>query len=339
MELDKKEIDILENALHQWEQQQLLTREKTDELRSTLVPRKAGGQVAQYFFIIAIASMVLAFIAIFIDDKLLERVRLYFDVGNLIIAIACSGLSALWFTYIHKKRKTVSPLVHEIYMVLGGMVVLCATVYFCKDIGFGPQYTGLLLSVTFIFMLLSVLYKSKSLWMAAILALMGFYGSYAEWLQNDRNLFLGMNYPMRFAVFGLLVTGASFMQSKLKLLRFSHRQTFLLGMLILFTGLWGISIFGNFGEWAEWEKVRQVQVIGYSVVLAAASITSLVAGIRYKDDVARDFGIIFILLNLYSRYFEFFWNTTNKGIFFLVLAASFALVGWQLEKRVRRQGK
>ena len=77
-------------------------------------------------------------------------------------------------------------------------------------------------------------------------------------------------------------------------------------------------------------------MIGYSAVLAIVSIAALILGIKYQDDVTRDFGIIFILLNLYSRYFEFFWNTTNKGIFFLVLAVSFALVGWQIERRMKK---
>lgn len=197
----------------------------------------------------------------------------------------------------------------------------------------------MLITVFAVLVPISVFFKSRSIWLAAILALMGFYGSYAEWQQTSHNLFLGMNYPARFTLFGLLIIGASFIQQKIQLLQFSQRYTYVIGLLIFFTGLWGVSIFGNYGHYEDWLQVRQVQVIGYSVVLAIVSIAALLLGIKYHDDATRDFGIIFILLNLYSRYFEFFWNTTNKGIFFLILAVSFALVGWQIEKRIKQTKK
>lgn len=336
MELDKKEKELLESALIEWESNNLLTKDKADELRNTITQKKAGGQVAQYFFIIAIACTLLAFGAIFIDDKLLEKIRKYFDVGNIIIAISCTLIALAWFIYLSKKRKSINSLVYEVYMVLGGLVVVSGLVYYCKDIGFGPQYTGLLAATSVIVFVLSGFFKSRALWLAGILALMGLYGSYSEWQQNEYNLFLGMNYPMRFTLFGVFIIGVAFLQNTISSLRFSQRQTYILGLLIFFTGLWGVSIFGNYGRWEEWEQVRQVQVIGYSAVLAIVSIAALILGIKYQDDVTRDFGIIFILLNLYSRYFEFFWNTTNKGIFFLVLAVSFALVGWQIERRMKK---
>lgn len=336
MELDKKEKELLENALKEWEQQNLLTNEKADELRSTLKTSTAGGKIAKYFFLIAIACTLLAFGAIFIDDKLLEHIKHYFDVSNLVIAVSCTVIALLWFIYLARKRNAINNMIYEVYMVLGGLVTICAIVYYCKDIGFGPQYTGLLIAITLIVTTLSIYYKSRALWLGAVLALMGFYGSYAEWQQDSNNLFLGMNYPMRFTVFGVLIIAISFIQSKLSELKFSQKHTYIIGLLIFFTGLWGVSIFGNYGHYDEWLQVRQVQVIGYSLILAIVSIAALLLGIKYEDDVTRDFGIIFILLNLYSRYFEFFWNTTNKGIFFLILAVSFAIVGWQIEKRFKK---
>ena len=67
---------------------------------------------------------------------------------------------------------------------------------------------------------------------------------------------------------------------------------------------------------------KRGQVLIYSILFAIAAGVSLFAGIRNKDDVARDFGIIFLLVNLYTRYFEYFWDSMNKGLFFLVLAVS-----------------
>ena len=337
MELDKKEIDIILNALNTWEQEQHLSREQADRLRATVHPRKAGVQIAQYFFIIAIACTLLAFGAIFIDDKFLEKIKLYFDVGNIIIAVACTIIAILWFIYMARKKPSFTHLMFEVYMVLGGLVTICAITYYCKDLGVGPNYSGFLIITALVMLALSTYFRSYTLWIAGLLAFMGWYGTFSQWQQNTDNLFLGMNYPMRFTVFGLFVIGLSFLQTKIQIWRFTQRHTYVIGLLILFTGLWGISVFGNYGHYDEWQAVRQVQVIGYSIVFAMFGVAALLLGIKYRDDLTRDIGIIFILINLYSRYFEFFWNTTNKGIFFLILAVSFGLVGWQIEKRLKRQ--
>ena len=74
-------------------------------------------------------------------------------------------------------------------------------------------------------------------------------------------------------------------------------------------------------------------MLGYSAVFALGSAISFYLGIRYKDELARDFGVLFLLINLYTRYFEYFWDSMNKGIFFLVLAITFGLVGWLLERQ------
>src|SRR5690606_34363603 len=100
MELEKKEKEIIEQAIAEWERTELVSSDKAKQLRESLTIKKGRAQVAQYFFIIAIASMLLAFAAIFIDDKLLERIRQYFDIGNIVIAAACSIISIAWFVYL-----------------------------------------------------------------------------------------------------------------------------------------------------------------------------------------------------------------------------------------------
>lgn len=339
MELDKKDKHLIETAISEWQENELLDSQKADELRSTLHVKKSEALVARYFFIIAIASTILAFGAIFIDDKLLEKIKAYFDVGNIIIAVSCTIIAVAWFIYMTKKRKGLTPMLYEVYMLLGGLVSICALVYYCKDFGFGPEYTAFLLITSLLFFILSYIYRSYTLWVGALLALMGWYGAYAYHWNDKDNLFIGLNYPMRFTIFGLLVIGFSFIQKRIKALQFTFRQTYIIGLLIFFTGLWGVSIFGNYGHYDQWEQVRQIQVIGYSIVMAICSVGALLYGIKYDDEITRDFGIIFILVNLYSRYFEFFWDNTNKGVFFLILALSFGILGFLLERKLKRNKK
>lgn len=345
MEVDKNEWNTIKKALGHWEQQGKLSHEQAGELRNTISLKRADRQqVAQYFFIVAISCTILAFGAIFIDDKLLEKVKAYFALSNVVIAAASVLLGAAWFWFVNKHKSRYSPLAYEVYMVLGGLISLTALVYVCKDVGFGASDNGFLLAAFVLLAVESILCRSRALWIGAIMALMGWYGAFSDW-QSHQNLFLGMNYPMRFTMFGIMVIALSLLQSRVPKLAFSQRITYLAGLLIFFTGIWGVSIFGNFGYLEEWRKVRQVYVLGYSIVFGLTAVAAFYLGIKNRDDITRDFGMLFLLLNLYSRYFEFFWDAMNKGLFFLVLAVSFWFIGRQIEKRKkikrtlnRRQG-
>jgi hypothetical protein len=58
----------------------------------------------------------------------------------------------------------------------------------------------------------------------------------------------------------------------------------------------------------------------------------LLYGLKSNDTIAREFGITFLIIFLYTKYFEYFWDHTNKTLFFGILAASFWLIGRKAEK-------
>jgi len=142
-----------------------------------------------------------------------------------------------------------------------------------------------------------------------------------------------MNYAVRYTVLGLLLLGAALVQDRIPRIAFTQRITYLIAMFLFFTALWCVSIFGNYNTIIGWQQVRQVHVLAYAIIFGIAAALSFYLGIRYKEDIAKDFGIIFLLINLYTRYFEYFWDSMNKGIFFLVLAITFGFLGWWLERK------
>ena len=64
----------------------------------------------------------------------------------------------------------------------------------------------------------------------------------------------------------------------------------------------------------------------------AISGAFLFYGLQTKDVVAREFGITFFIIFIYTKYFEYFWDHTNKTLFFAILAASFWFIGRKAEK-------
>ncbi|RYE22982.1 MAG: hypothetical protein EOP51_11840 [Sphingobacteriales bacterium] len=333
MKVSKAEKETLIHAIGQWELNGNIDTYKAAELRQTIdLKTSPAQQIAQYFFIIAISCIMLAFGTIFIDEKLLEKIKSYFSLSNIFIAVSFLGMSIGWFWYCKKKLHNKTSLAYEANMVLGALLLLVALVYACKDVGFGAGHSGFLLAVAALFAILSGYLRSRALWIGFILGIMGWYGSFSN-AHSLNNLFLHMNYPVRFAIFGLLITGFSLLQKHIKPIAFMHRVTYVTGLLILFTALWGVSVFGNYAYLDEWAKVRQTQVIAYAVAFGFVCLATIYIGIKKNDDLTRDFGLIFLLINLYTRYFEYFWDGMNKGIFFIILAVSFWIIGRLIERR------
>ena len=93
-----------------------------------------------------------------------------------------------------------------------------------------------------------------------------------------------------------------------------------------------MSIFGNYGDINQWERVKQIELFHWSLLFGLAAIAAIYHGIKEDDPMTRSFGITFLLINLYTRFFELFWNNVHKAIIFSLLAVSFWIIGTRAEK-------
>ena len=335
MQLDNHERKILFHALEQWQHDGRLTPKQAEDLKQTIVPKKASQQLATYFFVVALACALLSFGALFIDEKFLERFRQYFALCNWSITFLTSAFTAVWLIYIYRRRASMRPMFYDMQLAGASVVMLTALVYLCKETGAGNAYSGLLFLAATCFSVIHYFFQATATWVGLLLSLMSWYGAFS-YANSTEHLFLGMNYPVRFTVFGIVLLLLSFLQARIKPFKSTSRITLVLSLLIFFTGLWGVSIFGNYNSLERWAEVRQIHILVYGVLMGIASISALIWGIKKDDAFTRDTGIIFLLLNLYTRYFEYFWDTLNKGLFFLIIAISFGLVGRWLMRRQKQ---
>ena len=138
---------------------------------------------------------------------------------------------------------------------------------------------------------------------------------------------------MLFWVFGLvLIACGSYVFN-----RWQARSQFLgptkaMGMLYLFVALWIMSIFGNSEDLESWLRVKQSELFLWQILFAAVAIGAIVHGVKYDDGMTRGFGLTFIFINLYTRYFEYIWEGMHKAIFFALLALSLWYLGAKAEK-------
>jgi hypothetical protein len=234
------------------------------------------------------------------------------------------------------KRKYKSPekeFSNEAIFFLGVLATAASIAFFGEAIDTGSGHFSLLiLLAAIVYGILGLWFPSKLVWIFSLLSLGSWMGTETGYVSGWGAYYLGMNYPLRFVLFGTVLTVSSVAFHK-----WEARETFLkstraTGLLYLFIALWIMSIFGNYGDMYEWQEGKQIELFHWSLLFGFAAIASIFHGLKKDDGMTRGFGITFLFINLYTRFFEYFWANTHKAIFFALLAVSFWYIGSRAEK-------
>jgi hypothetical protein len=148
--------------------------------------------------------------------------------------------------------------------------------------------------------------------------------------------FLGMNYPFRFVFFGLGIIGTAYLMpvSERTVALWSSTRTW--GMLYLFIALWILSLFGNDELFSDsqrsYRESSNRRLFVWSLAFSLAAAFSIWHGLRYGDSTTKGFGLTFLGINLYTKFFEYFWHRWYKPLFFVVVATTLAVVGRYAEQ-------
>jgi hypothetical protein len=114
------------------------------------------------------------------------------------------------------------------------------------------------------------------------------------------------------------------------------------------TRIWGLTYLFLFGLWygnvintleEHWRYPSLWLAVRWTLALTAAAGTSTWHGLKYDDATTRGFGLVFLALDIYTRYWDFFWRSMYRPLFFAVLAGSLALVGWGAEQMWRAKAE
>lgn len=336
MKIDQEKSDFLDEMLNHWQEEQLLTEADVQRLRTSYETKSFDWRrLAQYSFWIAMACGVISLGALLIDNKILDYLERVFDASDLMISIlSAAGATFLYFfAFKRKQAKAQQVFSNEAMVFTAVMLTANAIAYLGKAIGKGGSHFSLLiLASVFIYGILAYKFKSRLIWAFVLISLGAWFGTETGYLSRWNWYFLGMNYPLRFVFFGVAITAFSFIIKDHKKLGIFFQTNYICGMIYLFVSLWLLSVFGNFATLEEWYSVRQLSLFYWGILSAVICLISIYIGLKQRDDIAREFGITFLFINLYTRYFEYFWDSWHKALFFCVLAASFWFIGRRAEK-------
>ena len=336
MELQKKDAEVVDKAIRFWETSSKITPELAQDLRKSYKVRNSNvDAVAIYALISAISCGLLAFGALVIDEKWIELLRKKWGFSETIFGIGFTLLAVL-FVVLARRRKIKFPdsqASNETYNITIILTIGIAITYWTRSFSnFEGNYALPLLIAAVAYGGVAVLIESKLLWIVMLLSLAGWWGAQTHFWSGGNFRFAGMNYPLRMTVFGLLIWAASIIPKRVKSLHFFANSTYNIGLFLFLLAAWTLSIFGNYDDLGAWKIVKQGHFWYWALTFTIILGGMIGYAFQTSNDTLRDMSLVFFLLNIYTRYFEYFWDRTHKGIFFAILALSFWFVGRKAEQ-------
>ena len=336
MKVNKSQATSIRAALKYWNTNGLIDDKMASSLENDIyVIPFDWKKLAKYSFWVALICIVISISSVLADNALLKLLESIFNASYLVKCISLSILSGLiyWAGYQRRQKKPERVYSNEAILFLGVMTTAMAVYQLGRAFDSGSGHFSILILISFvIYGVLGVCLKSNLIWLFSLISLGSWMGAETGYISGWGAYYLGMNYPLRFVLFGGILISLALTFENHKKFGYFFRSTLAVGLLYLFISTWIMSIFGNYGDIGLWYEVKQIELFHWSLLFGLVSGGAIYHGLKYDNGMTKGFGITFLFINLYTRFFEFFWDATHKAIFFGILAISFWLLGSKAEK-------
>ncbi|OAN11243.1 hypothetical protein A3K86_19995 [Photobacterium jeanii] len=336
MKLNKRKAKVVTSAIDEWQQTNQINSQQAQSLKESIeVVGFDWRLMAVYSFWIAISCLIISVGVLLADDYLMNLLATLFDAPASVLCTTTAILAALCYYGGFKRRqrypsKTIS---NEAIYFFGVLMSAVSVGILGETSLFTPiSDATLLLIVTIIYFAVALVLPSTLVWIFALISFTGWVMFETTYLSDFGDYFLGLNHPIRLTIVGAAIAVFGLYCPKQPKIRDFTDSTQFIGLLFFLFGFWLLSIFGNHSDFIEWSKIKQIDLVHWAILSITACFAILYLGIHHANSLCRSFGITFLLINLYTRFFEYFWDTAHKTIFFAVLAFSFWLLGSRAEK-------
>jgi len=336
MKLPRKQAAFLREAIERWKHDGLLADAQAAQLAGTIVVQPFDWRrLAKYSFWIALISIVSSVSAALSDQFLVDLLEELFDApaAGKCVGLVLMAAGLYWWGVRRRKQDPAQVYRNEAILFLGVLATAGAIYQLGMALDTGSGHFSILLLLSFlVYGILGVAVESNLIWVFALASLGGWMGTETGYVSGWGAYYLGMNYPLRFVLFGgILAACALALESHQRGQRF-FRSTLTMGLLYLFLALWIMSIFGNYGDMEAWERAKQIELFHWSILFGLVACGAIYHGLKYDNGLTKGFGLTFLFINLYTRFFELFWNSLHKAVFFALLGLSFWYLGTKAEK-------
>lgn len=353
MNITKKEQKIIERVLSDWEQRGDLSPEKKQQLSNQLtVLTFDWKRLSRYSFWTASLCILIALGSFFADSILMKYlsnfiksfyniVRYFIDNVYVIrillpafIAFGCYGYG------FHRQRNETQWHYSTETILFFGVLFTAISI---SQLGLALDHDHG--HITLLFLLACIIYGtigfvacSGMIWLFFLFSLGNWFGLETGYLSGRGTYWFGMGYPIRFVLFGGILLLLCFFTQPLLQKRHLFTISKITGLLYVFLALWMLSIFGNY-HLNQWYGLHQTILLPWVILFFLAALICIYISLKTDDGILRGFGLTFLGINIYTLFFEYFWNSMHKVMFFLILGITLAVIGRYAEKIWHIQSK
>lgn len=336
MKVTKSCAKTIHSALTHWNKEGMLNDEIKASLENDIqIPSFDWERSAKYSFWVALICIVISISSLLLDKALLRLLEAILNSSHSLKCMSLSTLSGIiyWISFKQRQKNPKKIFTHEAILFLAILTTSGAVYQFGKALHLENNNLSTLFLISFsIYGSIGLFFKSKLVWFFSLFALGNWLGAKTGYASGWGYYYLGMNYPSRFVLFGGVLIGVAHLMEKNGKFNYFYKSTLIMGLLYLFISMWIMSISGNYGDINTWYKVKQIELFHWSLLFGLMSGGAIYHGLKYANTITKGFGITFLFINLYTRFFEYFWNATHNSIFFGILAISFWILGTKAEK-------
>ncbi len=335
MLLNKKKYRLVQKVIASWENDQILTSDEANKLReNTELSKFDWNRLARYSFWIAGISLIIAISALILDETIMALIMKILKMPDIAKSILFAVISAGFYHWGFRRKKTKpsKSFSNEFLLFIGAVITGIAIIFLGNALNIkNGHFSPLILTASIIYLVIGGSFPSSLMWTLGLISFCSWFGTETGYVSGWGAYFLGMNYPLRFILLGILLIAIGFIFKKFKMAALI-KPTYAFGLLCLFIALWIMSIFGNYRDLFHWHHASGLELFCWSLLFGIAAAGVIFWGLKTDDGMMRGFGITFLFINLYTKYFEYFWNVTHKALFFTILAISFWVIGKYSEK-------
>ena len=306
--------------------------------RYPVTPRGLG-IIVTMFAVIGVLS-ALAGIGVLMQEHLIGLWNFLKERVNWWLAAEGSLLLAFVLLLLQGSRLKVlrpRPLLGELFELAGAFALQGLTVVMAKHYFTGSYNWSSLLGIEAgLLLLLAYAIGNRFILWYALANFFFYFGAETGYISGWGAYYLGMTYPVRFLGIGLLTLAVAWIHGVLvrgRLVNFSRVYAHY-GLLLVNLSLWFLSLFGYF-EKANvcWEGTTGERII-FSALWALVSVSSLLIGAKTGLRLLRGYGLTFLIINLYTFYFQFVVANSSEVWFvhLLLTGGSMLWLGFHMEK-------
>lgn len=346
MKINHHEQQLLRQAIDHWAERGLVDDDTAQRLRqSEMINQKSSfdwKNLSMLAFFFAVSCIILATALLLLDDWLMATLNSLLNAPDwvkMLIWVAIT-VGLYYGAYRHQQRYPARVFSNETLYMFGAIGVAFSLTYLSFVLGIEEGYFAILiLLASAVYAAAAVRWRSKLTWFLALGTLAVWFGTETAYRSDWGAYFMGMNFPLRYVVFGGLLLGLSWVLARFPLVRPFAPLTYVTGLLGLFFSLWLLSVFGNHGSYDSWEAASRISFLHWSLLLTAGAGLAIYYGQQREDRMTAEVGLAFLVINVYTLYFEFCWDSLHKVAFFAILAASFWLLGKKAERLWQLAGR